>query len=279
VSRIFAVLVGYFHGLEALGYINLGFRVVDAVSGLFNTVTTRFGLPLFSSLRSEPRRLASAFTQSTRLAALVILPAFAGLVVTAPDVVLIVFGPRWLPAVPVLQILAAVAGMGFARAFVAPLLKALSRPGLLVVPALAALAVTVLGVIATAGTTAVWATAVWAMRTLVTQPIGTFMLARFGGLPVRDQFRPVAGSLLAAVLMIAVVALFRSLLPDLPALARLALSMGVGVVSYCGLVVLFDRPTVVLFLSFLGDALSHATGWAAPAARLSVEGPEAGDDA
>jgi O-antigen/teichoic acid export membrane protein len=100
------VLIGRYLGAAALGPYVLGYNMVllplTNMMAPLNTVL----YPVFARLRSFPKRLVSAWLRVLRCLVAVALPAMLVLMITAHDAVLVVFGHKWLGAVPVIQILA-----------------------------------------------------------------------------------------------------------------------------------------------------------------------------
>jgi lipopolysaccharide exporter len=58
--------------------------------------------PSFSAIQSELARLRKAYISSVGGAAAIILPLNAGMAVAAPEIVLVLLGPKWVDAIPVL---------------------------------------------------------------------------------------------------------------------------------------------------------------------------------
>jgi len=99
------LLVGRVLGAAALGTYGLAYNTMF-------TPMLRIGLPIqqvvapaFSRMQDDTSRLWTAWTRSKRLSAALLAPAFLAILVTAPDLVPVVFGAKWRHAVPVLQFL------------------------------------------------------------------------------------------------------------------------------------------------------------------------------
>lgn len=99
------LLIGYFLGHVALGYYTIAYRVLLLMTQLLISTTSKVALPTFSRLQQEPERLRRAFYTATQLSSLVAVPAFLGVVVLAPELVQVLFGSKWLPSIPVMQVL------------------------------------------------------------------------------------------------------------------------------------------------------------------------------
>ena len=122
------LLVGYFLGVEALGVYYFAFNAGLGIAlGLING----FGIAVYPHLcevRSDRVKLTARFHESLRSLGFVVVPMVLLQVALAPIYVPIVFGQKWVPAIPVLMIICLSA---LARPFAtatSQLLKAVGRP-------------------------------------------------------------------------------------------------------------------------------------------------------
>ncbi len=102
IKRVFTILATSFLGVEAAGYLNLSFRVVDVLWATAATAVTQVALPLLAGLQFDTARLKRAYQASTQFSCLAIYPCFVGLGAVAPDIVEVLFGHRWQPSSPYL---------------------------------------------------------------------------------------------------------------------------------------------------------------------------------
>jgi O-antigen/teichoic acid export membrane protein len=99
------LLIGVVVGAVALGYYVVGFRVVVVVNTLISLALMQVVLSAFSRLQHDRGLLNAAFYRSTRLAAAISLPIYAGLALVAHPLTVLVFGQKWAPSAPVMQAL------------------------------------------------------------------------------------------------------------------------------------------------------------------------------
>jgi O-antigen/teichoic acid export membrane protein len=229
--RLFAILVGILHGLEALGYLSFALRTTDLIGSLLDTMIGRFALPVLSRLQDDRARVREAFLLGTRAVTAISAPVFLGLLVTAPDWVVLIFGPHWRPAVPLVQIICFVSVIAFGRTLVGPCLKALGRPAAYLTPALAGCAAMLAATAATAGGDVIAAGWAWAARVAIVLPLGLHALQRATGISAADQARAMLPALASAGLMAAVVAGWSAFLEGAPLLC-LASSVVLGAGIY-----------------------------------------------
>ena len=105
------LLVGKVLGNAALGFYSLAFQLMLYPMTHVASVIVKVLFPTLSALQDDLPRLRNAYLKSTAAVALITFPLMIGLLVVSRDFVDVVFGEKWLPMVPVLQVLCLV-GMG-----------------------------------------------------------------------------------------------------------------------------------------------------------------------
>ena len=110
--RGYTLLIGKFYGTHDLGIYNRADNTQLLPANILTGVLSRVAFPLFSSVNQDKQRLRSGVRMSVRSMMLITVPFMMGLAVLAAPFIRVVFGERWLPAAPILQVLCA-AGMLF----------------------------------------------------------------------------------------------------------------------------------------------------------------------
>ena len=128
IRRVFTLLASWFLGVEAAGYLNLSFRVVDVFWAIAATAVAQVALPLLAGIQFDTVRLKRAYQSSTQLSCLALYPCFVGLAAVAPDIVELLFGARWQPSSPYVAVLGFLVLLQVPRLVFTPLLTALGRP-------------------------------------------------------------------------------------------------------------------------------------------------------
>ena len=98
-------LIGGVLGPVALGFYTIAFRILTIMNEVLGMTVRQVGYPVFSRLQDDGPRLRRAYSSAARMTALSTVPAFLFLLVTAPEVIPLVFGDQWEKSVPVMQIL------------------------------------------------------------------------------------------------------------------------------------------------------------------------------
>ena len=105
------LIIGIFLGPVALGYYALAYKLMLMPRDAVTNVVTRVLFPAFSKMQDDDERLANAYLRVCGAIAFVTFPMMAGLAVVARPFVEVLLGDKWLPAVPVICILAPVGAL------------------------------------------------------------------------------------------------------------------------------------------------------------------------
>ncbi|MET0660677.1 MAG: lipopolysaccharide biosynthesis protein, partial [Steroidobacteraceae bacterium] len=114
------LMIGRVLGMGALGHYTVGSNLAQAPTSETTTPLTKVIFPGFSSIRSDPTRLASAYQRAQALVTAVALPAGFGAALIADPLIRLTMGDKWEPVIFVVQVLASV--------FALQTLGSLSRP-------------------------------------------------------------------------------------------------------------------------------------------------------
>ncbi len=101
------VIIARYLGAEALGEYSRAYQLVIMPINIFGDKIVAVLFPAVAQAQSDPSRVARAYKASLMGACLVSLPTSVLIAVLAPEIVLLILGPKWGEAVPVLQILSA----------------------------------------------------------------------------------------------------------------------------------------------------------------------------
>ena len=105
--------IGKLLGMEALGYYVVAYTLANIPSTYLSTVLAKVLFPMFSKLQADMVGLGVEYGRGIRLVTAVVVPLSVAIAVLAPEIVAVLYGARWAPAVAPLQILA---GFGCFRA-------------------------------------------------------------------------------------------------------------------------------------------------------------------
>jgi PST family polysaccharide transporter len=229
------LFIGRVLGAASLGQYAIAFRLPELLIINLSIVAGTVLFPAFAQLR--PERLAAAFLVSLRYTALLVLPVAVGLALLARPIVLTLFGPKWEPAIPVMQVLCAYAVVVTMNVPAGTIYKVTGRAWILIaftVPYVAVLAGALVaftphGILAVAATMA-------GLQALFA--VGGWMVAtRILGVSIRVVARTLAGPVAVAV-TVAVPLLLVLQIPA-PPVITLLLAVPLGLVAYLTAIHLF----------------------------------------
>jgi len=112
------ILIGRVWGAQELGYYNIAYRIMYYPIQSLSFVMSRVLFPLFSQHQDDNRSIKDVYMQITTFIANVTFPLMMGMAVLSKPFVHVVFGVQWVPASPIIAILAPV---GALQSIIAPL--------------------------------------------------------------------------------------------------------------------------------------------------------------
>jgi PST family polysaccharide transporter len=99
------LLVGAFLGATQLGYYSRAYNLMLLPLDTTSSVTTPVMNSALARLQDDHDRLKRVYLRALGMIAIVMFPAIVGLFVVCRPFILTVYGPKWEPVVPILQIL------------------------------------------------------------------------------------------------------------------------------------------------------------------------------
>ncbi|MBW4645957.1 MAG: lipopolysaccharide biosynthesis protein [Goleter apudmare HA4340-LM2] len=127
-QRTDSLLIGYFLGEVALGYYAIANRILQVMTQLLATTTNQVILSTFCRLQAELSHLRQAFYQATQFTSLIAFPTFIGMIVLTPELVTLLFGQKWIPAIPIIRILALAGMLNSVSSFQQSVFMAMGKP-------------------------------------------------------------------------------------------------------------------------------------------------------
>jgi PST family polysaccharide transporter len=98
-------LVLTFVGSAAAGYYVQAYKVAQWPTGLVTHIIARASLPTYAKLQNDPVRLSKAFELSLWAILTLAMPLALAIFAAAPDFLLLLYGPKWLPSAVLLRFL------------------------------------------------------------------------------------------------------------------------------------------------------------------------------
>ncbi|WP_436714997.1 MOP flippase family protein [Roseiconus lacunae] len=240
------LIIGVFLGPIALGYYSLAYKLMlmprDSVTG----VVTRVLFPKFSRLQDDDETLTNLYLRACGAIAFITFPMMAGLAVLAEPFVRTVLGEKWLPAIPLIWLLAPVGAIQSIGSTSGQIFLAKGRSGWMFRLGILNGSVRILSFLLGIPWGVVGVASSYTIISFVLIPSNFwFMCKLVDGLTIKSILKTLQPYTTASLLMGSTVALGLRLVPanDFPAVA-LSTSIAIGVVSYA-LIVIKTRPPAI----------------------------------
>ena len=230
-QRLPNLIMGRLASPAAVGYFGMARDIGTIPTMEMVMPINRAAFPGYAKIAHDPRRMREGFLKLLAAIALVVLPAGIGVAATAELIVKVFLGPKWLPAVPAMQVLSVYGALYGLQSNANAAYLAIGRPRLQTAMMLAFVAVLVPGlVILTPRFAQTGAALACLLAAAVAVPLNLVNVCHCLGIRARELFgalwRPVLGS---AVMAVAVWATL-SVLPDADSVPTAALLLAAGVV-------------------------------------------------
>lgn len=103
--NIYPIIIGKKFTPVQLGYFNRADTFAMYAPQTIGQVISRVAFPIFSRLQDDNTRLQNAYSKYIIYSSLIIFPIMIGMIVLAEPLTLLILKEKWLPMVPMLQIL------------------------------------------------------------------------------------------------------------------------------------------------------------------------------
>ncbi|TWT89732.1 Teichuronic acid biosynthesis protein TuaB [Pseudobythopirellula maris] len=127
------LIIGLFLGPAALGFYALAYRLMLLPRDSVSAVVTRVLFPKLSRSQGDDEQLADKYLRACGAIACLTFPLMTALAILADPFVRVVLGEKWLPAAPLLMILAPIGMLHSIQTTVGQLYLAKGRSGLMFV--------------------------------------------------------------------------------------------------------------------------------------------------
>ena len=105
-SNIDFVLIGRLLGSSALGFYSMAWDLLRFIPDRVFRIAGRVTLPTFCHLQDQTDQLAKAYLNFSGYLSRIILPIVGCAAIAAPELIKIIYGPKWMPAAVPMQLLA-----------------------------------------------------------------------------------------------------------------------------------------------------------------------------
>jgi len=124
------IVVGKALGINALGFYTLAYIVVNVFRS-FGMISWEVTFPAYSKVQEDKKGLELYYSKALRGVLFLALPLAGLLFVLAPEIVEVVYGAKWLPAVLPMRVFCFLGGFMAIGAVIGPLFPSIGRPDIL----------------------------------------------------------------------------------------------------------------------------------------------------
>ncbi|BAY75588.1 putative polysaccharide transport protein [Nostoc linckia NIES-25] len=255
------LLIGYFLGPVALGYYSVAYRLLLIITQLLTGVINQVAMPAFSRLQQEPEKLRNGFYKVTQLTSLISFPAFLGMAALAPELVRVLFGEKWLPSIPVMQILAFIGIVHSVAYFHSTVITAMGKPAWKLRLNFMHSIANVIGFAIAVHWGIVAVAAVYVIRSYLLTPVDLWFIRKLIGIKLTVYLRQYVIPLTGVLGMTIVIFVFRELLRNLVNIQTLlGVCIFLGGMTYIVLIISLAPQIVQQILDIIGPSISKKLG-------------------
>lgn len=201
-SRIFSLLISYFHGSYALGIYNMSTRITDAITNILNTIIGRLALPLFSRYQNDSDRLYQNFKKSTLIFNSLSMPIFVGIAFTCDESIPLLLGKDWESSIPILQVICFMNAVMFSRIFVSTVIKSVGESRKFLYLSFSSASLAMFSVVLTRNYNLLITMYTWtSVRILITIFLGYILMKKILGFSSTMQFSPLVIPIISTTAM------------------------------------------------------------------------------
>lgn len=103
-GQIYQIVIGKCYSTETLGHYTKAREYVDIVSKYLTFVVQQVSYPALSQIQDERERLKGGYRRVIKLTVLVVFLLVFGMAACAKQFILVLIGEKWLPCVPMMQL-------------------------------------------------------------------------------------------------------------------------------------------------------------------------------
>lgn len=227
------ILIGMFLGPLALGYYTVAYRLFRQFVLFLTGSVTQVAFPAFSKIQDNEKELTNAFFKATCFSAAVSFPFFMGTAAVANEFVPVFFGEKWIPSIPILQILTVVGMVHSVALLHGNVMVARGKPHLNLVLAVINTIANLVSFVLAVRWGIVAVALVFSIRAVVFLPLGVWFTGKTLSFSKKEYYWGLVPPFCASLAMVSCVLIMDWLLPvNVPLIYVLLSKVGFGLCCY-----------------------------------------------
>lgn len=110
-NNLYTFIIGMFFSTQLLGYYSFAMRINKMSAEQITAALQRVSYPALASLQNEKDKLLAGYRRIIQCSAHVIFPMMVFIALGSQSLLKLLFGDKWLPAVPFIQVLCVIGAM------------------------------------------------------------------------------------------------------------------------------------------------------------------------
>ena len=251
LERTDQTVIPRFLGTAAMGFYTTAFNFIEYPLMMSRMTFHKVLFSGYSRLNENRARLKEVFLDISQHISTLFIPLFMGLGAVAEPFIRFIIGTKWLPCVPLIQIISFYALVKIIGITFPQIMKAVGKPkylfyynlvrAIIMIPALIAAAQYSINMVALTMVSILW----------IFKPAQIWMLRRAIGITVKQYIKTCYVQLIAAAVMCISIYLVQKALLSLGDGEMLLLLIVVGAVTYSGIMLLVDYKKSMEFINFI----------------------------
>ena len=247
-GNIYGMVIGKAYSAQDAGYYTQAYTLQQLPITILTRVLSRVAFPVFSASNEDRDKLIRVFSKTLAATIFISVPVSVLMMLLSEAIVLFLFGDKWLPAAPVLQVLSLTAMLIPLQMINISLLKALGRTDLnvrvMIIKFITGL--TMLFLASSYGLVAIaWA---FVLANIVNTFANTFYINKLLDYGLVKQLRIVLPYVFASIPMVIVVEVFRNMV-GLQGNMLLLISMPIAAMTYLVMCKIFQLEAIDYLLT------------------------------
>jgi len=105
LQEVYNLVIGKAYSASELGFFVQAKKLSEKPSGILTSVLQKVSFPILTALQDDEKKMIRVYRQMIKMAAFLTLPSLTLLAILAEPIIVLLITDKWLPAVPLLQLL------------------------------------------------------------------------------------------------------------------------------------------------------------------------------
>lgn len=104
-SNLYTLVIGKKFSSTEVGYYNRGDHFALLPTQAFQDMAVKVNFPILAKMQDDDERLLNAYKKLLSVPLYILYPVLVGLAITAKPLIIVLIGEKWLPCVPIMQVM------------------------------------------------------------------------------------------------------------------------------------------------------------------------------